>query len=242
MTMPTNNQSRMMNLLDRGFRKDSILLKELDAELVQNLQKARTLAAPECAAPGWADIWKARWDKVDETMERIRALTNEMNRSIECGDTQCLSLALESWDNLRIEDVKLAGALGTLQDQAVSVNAAQRQDWSNVAHTLQSHLAAIHACTQALRFKLELLNKDTSGEAGIPTQGIEENPQPLSEDAGDDATPHEQKVDNAAIEIGREQHLVLGFMDVVKAMFLWVESPEERILKEKASSQNPVVK
>lgn len=42
---------------------------------------------------------------------------------------------------------------------------------------------------------------------------------------------YDQQFRKAAIELEREHHRFLGFMDVVKGLLMWVESTDERARK-----------
>ena len=53
----------------------------------------------------------------------------------------------------------------------------------------------------------------------------------LKQDLRRFATTYKQEFDQAAIDIELEQHQDSSFMDVVKALFMWVETPEERMRK-----------
>jgi len=45
------------------------------------------------------------------------------------------------------------------------------------------------------------------------------------------AVDYEQEFRKAAIELDREHHRFLGFMDVVKGLVMWIESTDERARK-----------
>ena len=42
---------------------------------------------------------------------------------------------------------------------------------------------------------------------------------------------YEQQFRKAAIELEREHHRFMGFMDVVKGLLMWIESTDERVHK-----------
>jgi hypothetical protein len=44
------------------------------------------------------------------------------------------------------------------------------------------------------------------------------------------------EIDQAAIEIEAEQHQSLGMLDGLKALFMWVDAPQERIRQKNANS------
>jgi hypothetical protein len=50
----------------------------------------------------------------------------------------------------------------------------------------------------------------------------------------EESAAYERECDQAAVELQEEQHQSLGMMDTVKTMFMWMESPEERISKNRS--------
>ena len=48
------------------------------------------------------------------------------------------------------------------------------------------------------------------------------------------AVDYEQESRKAAMELDREHHRFLGFMDVVKGLLMWIESTDERAHKNRS--------
>ena len=80
-----------------------------------------------------------------------------------------------------------------------------------------------------MRVKLELLMEHAKEEVDLLILGVLEKLPKRTQQGELDAEMHQRKLDTAAIEIAKEQHQYGGFMDVVKALFMWVETPEERV-------------
>lgn len=59
----------------------------------------------------------------------------------------------------------------------------------------------------------------------IPEVKCDTNPVPL------DAQTYQREYRNAVIALEAEQHEFLGILDFVKSLFLWFETPEQRMLK-----------
>ena len=115
---------------------------------------------------------------------------------------------------LPAEAVKLKEILDTIQTQADGFQEEMvRQNWEVLARLLESDVAALQAAAQAVRTKLELLVGHVREQA-------------YQEDLG-----------KAAINIEHEQHRP---GNVVEAMFMWVETDEERVHKERALKQPQV--
>jgi hypothetical protein len=154
-----------------------------------------------------------------------------MDHSIESSDSDRLKKALEAWETFQSEDAKLVEALSAIRAQASGLNAPVRKDWNTLACSLESHLETIHACAQALRIKLELLKKHSKEEVDHLVQNILAKLPNRTHTDGMEAEIYEQKYREAAIKLEKEQHEFLGFLDVVKGLFIWVETPEERTRK-----------
>ena len=53
----------------------------------------------------------------------------------------------------------------------------------------------------------------------------------MSHSVKPNAVDYEQEFRMAAIELDREHHRFLGYMDVVKGLLMWIESTDERARK-----------
>ena len=50
---------------------------------------------------------------------------------------------------------------------------------------------------------------------------------------------YEQEYDQAVVDLQQEQHQSLGLVDTIKTMFMWMESPEERVSKNRSHPTDP---
>lgn len=226
-----NNTTRTLAVLELGLRTDAVHLKELERDLALTLQSARLFGVTYRASDVSNTNWQHQWDNVEARLIRIRLLVNVMNDCVECQDMARLKQALEAWETIQAEDVKLVEALSVIRAHAGGLGVTVRQEWNQLAHKLELHLETIHACAQVLRIKLELRKKHSKAEVDQLVQDV------LTQRAraGEmNAGLYQQEFDDAALEIENEQHKYLGFMDVVKSLFMWVETAEERVVRNRS--------
>jgi uncharacterized membrane protein YheB (UPF0754 family) len=217
--------------LEIGLRTDSSRLIELEQDLILALRRARGLGE-EFGSPGdWNTAWCHHWDHVEAILHRIRGLVNEMEQAITSNEASRLSAAMETWAKLQTEDAELVQALAALRQQAIGLNATAQDEWKAMASALEPHLEMIHGCAQALRLKLELLKVHSKDEVDHLVKNLLTNlPPRLKEDASESGVMAQAYV-RAATELEQEEHTYLGLMDVIKGLFLWVETTEERVHK-----------
>jgi len=217
--------------LEIGFRMDAARLKELENDLTKDLQCARQFGRAQSSPDDWTANWRRRWDSVEGILGLISSLVNEMNGSIESCDSARFEKALEAWDKIQSEEGKLAEALSAIRAQATTLNAVDQNEWGVLARSLESHLEAIQACAQALRVKLEWLKAHPKDEVDRVVRDILSKLPNRAVADENRAEIYEQELRKAAIELEQEQHQFLGFVDVAKSLFLWVETTEERAQK-----------
>ena len=92
----------------------------------------------------------------------------------------------------------------------------------------------IHAYGQALRIKLEMLKEHSKEEVDRVVQDVLGRLPKRTLAEGLEAISYEQEYQQAFTELQREHHKFLGFMDVVNALLLLVETPDERVSKHRS--------
>ena len=225
--MITNDRTtHFLSRLETGFRMDAARLHELEQELAAALLRARHFGTAQ--GDDGNTNWQQQWDDVEAMLGRIRWLVDEMESSIESSDADRLKGSLASWETIQAEDAKLVAALAAMRAHAIGFNADGRDDWNRLAHTLDSHVETIRSCAQALRIKIELLKKHSREEVELMVQEILARLPDRTRTEGMSAEIYAQEYAAAAKELDKEHHKFLGFTDAVKALLLWVESPEER--------------
>lgn len=217
--------------LEIGLRTDSSRLIELEQDLILALRRARGLGE-EFGSPGdWNTAWCHHWDHVEAILHRIRRLVTGMEQAINSNEASRLTVAMELWEKLQTEDAELVQALGALRQQAIGLNVTAQDEWKTMARDLEPHLEMIHGCAQALRLKLELLKVHSKDEVDHLVKNLLANlPPRLKEDAAESGVMA-QAYARAATELEQEEHIYKGLLDVIKGLFLWVETTEERVHK-----------
>jgi|GEM_PF-1172865 len=216
--------------LETGFRTDAGRLQELGEEFLATLESARRMAPPH-ATEQWQARWKHLWDDVERLLQSISAQLIEIQDYIERDDQEKLMQALETWQTIQPKEEELDQALAAVQAQSLELGADALRDWNTFSGLIRAHLETLKATTQALQVKLQLLKQYPKEEMdGIVREVLARLPQHLQQDIA--ATEdYLRQYRQAAIEIEKEQHQLGGFMDTLRTMFLWVESPEERLRK-----------
>ncbi len=231
--------THFLSRLETGFRMDAARLAELEQDLAAALQRARHFGTAQDG--DWNTGWQQQWDNVEELLRRIRWLVDEMESSIESSDADRLKGSLESWTTIQAEDTKLVAALAAMRAHAIGLNADVRDDWNRLARTLDSHVETIRSCAQALRIKIELLKKHSKAEVDQLVLEILARLPDHTRTDGMSAEIYAQEYATAVKELDQEHHKFLGFVDAVKALLLWVESPEERTDKNLSPQTAPAL-
>lgn len=223
--------THILSRLEIGLRTDSQQLIALEKELIHSLQRARGLGVEFGSASDWNVAWCHHWDHVEAILHRILRLMDEMDEAIISGEESRLTEAMDAWRRLQIEDAELVLSLGALRQQAIGLNVTAQDEWKIMASAVEPRLEVIHGCAQALRLKLELLKLHSPDEVDHLVKNLlSKLPLRLEENApesGELAQAYQQ----AEIELDQEHHTYLGLLDVIKGLFMWVETTEERVHK-----------
>lgn len=232
--MTNDRPTHILARLEIGFRMDSARLSELERDLTHALQRARQFGKEHGSPEDWNTSWHQQWDNVEGCLRSIRAHVHEMRGSIEGKGRGRFSKAQDAWTAFQAEDAKLVAGLRAIRAQAHGLNVAIRKEWNILARTLEPHLEIIHAYGQALRIKLEMLKEHSMEEVERVVQDVLCRLPRRTLAEGLEAISYEQEYQQAFIELQREHHKFLGFMDVVNALLLLVETPDERVLKHRS--------
>lgn len=226
--MMTHSKPHILARLEIGLRTDAKHLTKLEDELRLVLQRGRGLGT-EYGSPGdWSNAWAHHWDLVERILCRIHDLVSEVQDGVQSHDTNRHEKALQTWTKLQIEDSHLEQTLHALQGQAVGLNASAQAEWAAIARTLEAHLEVIHNCADALRIKLELLKNNSSVEVDEQVQKLLLRLSRPPPPHGGIAIDRDEEYQHAAVELQQEKNKFMGFVDLVKCMFLWTDSTQER--------------
>ena len=188
-------------------------LGRLQAELAATLQGLRLFGTAKIVpVVGNAD-WHGLWDDISRTLVRIVSEVGAMTGFVEGSETGGKVRALEAWDMIQVEDDRLVRALKGVRSLVGQLSLDDRKEWNVLARALESQLVEIHACAQSLRLKLEEL-KESTDRAPV---------------AGGPVSPHDHDHRKAVLQLEREKHEFTGFTDVVKGLWMWSETSDERM-------------
>lgn len=225
----------VISSLEAGLREDCTRLIEFEAELSRTLEDSHELANV-CGSPGdWNTGCHHHWDHVAAVLRRIHRLVGELCVAVENSQPQS---AWKLWEELQHQESRLAIALSGLHDESTHLNEAAAMDWNKLVLTIESHRKAVQAGIQGLRIRLQswaahsLPDEDA---AQIPF-AIPEPDAPRPDAGGMNPETYSREFDEAALEIEAEQHQPMGIIDGVKALFMWVESPGERVRKKHSAA------
>ena len=163
----------------------------------------------------WNATWNQRWVIVEELLLQISGLVSEMDIAIVSAGNGRINEALDAWESIQSKDSHLIETMSAIRIQASAMNPAARIEWNRITKAFDANLESIHACSQALRVKLELLTEYPKTDS-------------LNKEE------YQRKLDAAAVELEREQHQYGGFLDVVKSLFMWAENPAERVRNDRS--------
>ncbi len=232
--MTSTAPSPILERLESEYRVDSSRLTELEKELADASECGRNFGRKHATTGEWNAHWQKHWDKIDGVLQRMGSLTREMDGSMSNGGTDHFKKALKAWDALLSEDANLVEALSAIKMHASELSLAVRKDWNILAAKFDSTLESIHACAQSLRVKLELLKKHPTDDVNQLFLNLRDAP---SHRTGSDTSveeSYEQEYREASEQLKRERHTNMGSMDVVKALWMWVETPAERVAKNRS--------
>lgn len=234
MTTPLTLAFPIVSSLEAGLRADCARLIEFEAELSTTLDESHELANVRGSPADGDTGCQHHWDHVMAVLRRIHRLVAEMHEAVETSQPQAAQAA---WDELQRQEAKLAIALSGLSAQVQELNEAAAGDWKKLVLTIESHRKAVQAGIQGLHIRLQSWASHTPQNAltdamAVTASGAAAAP-PIEGDI--DEVQHKRELDEAAIEIEEEQHQEMGLLDGVKALFMWTESPGERVRKKHAS-------
>ncbi len=232
--MNNDRTSRILSRLETGLTTDSARLKQMSHDFTATLRSARNLGLEQHFLPEWDATWNRRWVIVEDLLLRINEGVSTMDAAIARTDDAWLKDAMDAWEAIQAKDVHLVETISAIRVQANALTAAARVEWNLLATSFDADLETIHAISQALRVKLELLKEHPRAEVDLMVQDFLVDLPKLPPADEVDLEKHQGELNAAAVAIEEEQHKPGGFVDAVKALFLWVETPEERVRNDRS--------
>jgi hypothetical protein len=220
-----------------GIHTDAGHLKEVDASLAVALQKAVGLAGTPGFPSDQSASWHQQCKEIEGILRQIRGHLTEMDGLVERGDRNGLQRAKEAWKAIQSDDSKLSVALDAIRSCASGLSDHAREEWNSVDTAIARHLESIHACALALRVKLELMKDYSKAEVSHMLEGMLAKLPSRSQADTKEAEAFVREYRQTERELSQERHEFGGFMDFVKGLAMWVETPEERMNKKRAEGK-----
>jgi hypothetical protein len=224
--MNTDQTCQIASQWETELRSDAAHIKQLDRDFGVTMRSARDLGIEQKFTQEWDTTWLQRWSVVDGHLISISGLVNTMDEAINSTLSDRLTMALQAWESIHLEGVHLVESMRDIRLQASALNPAARIEWNQLSTAFNANLENLNVCSQSLRVKLEQLMEDPHTETDLQVT------LPLEEEK--DVKINKSDLDAAAVELDREHHQAGGFWDVIKGLFLWVESPEERVKSDRS--------
>lgn len=213
--------------LEAGIRADAENLKRLKDTFDGLLHSGRIFTSSQSRSDLWSRECHQRWDRVEEILTQTKSLVEDLARDVACIDSEHIAHAATTWAAIQSQDDRLQEAMRGIREKAQELSPMDRKSWNVLAREIESQFDAIHSCEQVLRIKLEKLLSQQEAESHA-TQSEES---PVSEVSGNALYDHEFR--KAVMTVGQEQHKYLGIRDALKSLLMWVESPAERVRKDR---------
>jgi len=234
---PTDERTvHILRLLEKGFFTDSTRYLLQEQELKSAVQQAQSLGADTGSPNEWNELWHQRWDDVNRLLGSISDLNRQMNDHLSSSDSSEVETARRSWQSILSHDEQLATAMGHLRTQASNLEPEAQKNWNILARNLEKQIETLQSCSHALALRLELMQRHTKTEVDQMLKAlVAQLPKnTATEQATRAAIDYAEEYDDTVAELKREQHQPLGMFDVVKNMFMWTESPHERLNQKKS--------
>ena len=218
--------------LETGFRTDADRLKQLEQYLATSLESARQL--------GESQGTHGDWDQISQSTRKMEGLMGRINTLFSSRDADRVPQGLSAWQGLQEEDDKLEHALAAILAKSAGLLPEARQAQSKIDLAIDENLNSIRGVIQAMRIKLELLKEYSDEDADLAVKDILGKLPNLVPNSVDDAETYLSEYRKAGEELKKEKHKYKGLGDVLKGIFMWVESPEERVEKNRADSVHKI--
>jgi hypothetical protein len=211
----------------RGLAQDWSQFESMDRAVVTLMRDAKSAGEEtfKGSAPG---DWEARWIELQTTLDQMRAHAArtrqliESDRALSGGDAP-----LDEWREISRRDAAIDSILPAMRAACEPPrDAPHRARWEAAWNALDSYLRAMRAHTAAMTVKLEMHRRYGQKEAGRLTEAI------LSRLP--DGSPHfvePARFEEVAFQLHEEHHEFKGFGDVVRALLMFWETPDERLAK-----------
>ncbi len=169
--------------------------------------------------------WEGDWKYIMSLASRIHEHATNARKGLEVSALESDPLA--EWSSVAAIEDEIEAALAKRKLAGARLVSTDRlRDWEAGWIALETCVAKLRAQAKSVQVKLELQNRFGKERAAeITTELVSKLPEDLRDAEGVEA------FQKAVHEMQADQKLFHGAWDVVKALAMWVESPEERARK-----------
>jgi hypothetical protein len=232
--MTRDESANLLHRLETGFKSNAESLKVLEEDLSLTMEFARGIGNQSSATLDWRSDWQTNWDEVRLSVRRIHRHLIDIRGWVVGNSADHLAKALAVWEEAQLEDAQLLARLRVLRIQAAELESPLRKEWNRLARRIEEHLELIHTSAQALRVRLELLKSHSAQEVDKLVNNIHSMNESQNAPNRTTLEPFDRDYRTAALQREQDQHDYTGLFDLVKGLSLWVESPEERMRKNRS--------
>ncbi|MDB6074563.1 MAG: hypothetical protein JWO89_2203 [Verrucomicrobiaceae bacterium] len=219
----------LLQRIEQGYRNDAARLRSMGQDFQFTLESAKRVGD----TPGTTDQWKQNlqreWTELDAVVQRMNTQMEEIQAALATDDRPRLLAAINAWNALMPAESALDETLSRVHAHLGELDPLIRRDWAAHERLIKNHLQMFQATIQALRTKLSLLNDYADLKVDPQVKLILENLPPDLPSSLSATEEYVRRYQEAAMEIQHDQHKNGNLTDTIKAMFLWVDSPEERL-------------
>lgn len=210
--------------LDASLRGESVEMGRLERVLSQLLIDARAMGEQH-VAPTQLTNWNELWNQVHTTTEALHNAVVDIRTHVEGvkggpNATEAPEVSPQQPYGLTELFLPLRGAL------SYNWSSEEQEHWDALWEIIQSETAALRAHIQSVNLQLGLRQKYRTEKSSLADEVVAHRPPHASlAEVKQFGTDYQQAVKEMQIE--RQQ--TGDFRDILKAMFMYVEAPEERV-------------
>jgi hypothetical protein len=208
----------------RGLSEEFSQMEALDKRFITLASDVRGIEQDAIDGTQSGD-WARDWDRIESLLTTIGEHTanarNRLNATTPADDP------LEGWRMLAEVENEIDTLLTKRKAASAQFTAsAANTDWEAGWLALESQFSTLRAHVRSVHVKLELQRRFGEQLAGeIATELAQRLPDDLRDAKGIEA------LEKAGKQLQEERSQFGGVLDILKALALWVESPEERARK-----------
>ena len=206
----------------RGLSEECSQIEALDRRCITIVSDVRRIER-DAIGSGIPEDWDRDWNRIGSLLSEIHEHAANARKRLE-GPVAAESDPLAEWTPVAAIDDEVEALLGKRKSAAAPlVTPGMQADWETGWLALESHFSTLRAHARSLQVKLELQRRFGKQKAEeIAAELAARLPEDLRDAKGAEA------MQKAGVQLQEDRQHFHGVWDVLKALALWVETPEER--------------